>query len=348
MAESQLGRQLGSAVQSPLADAAAYLALITQNNPLGSADQLLHRPDVEATLREALDEAQANAEAYIEQAWLMSGADEEHALYSRLLADVARQFGQLAHLHGMIRHAHASVPRREFVPGADEPGFHPSREAADRRSEAVRRAVLDWGLRAATRARMTLSSAEGFGSTAAVLEAALEREAAGERLRKRWRRNRHANSCLWCRRLDWVTIPLRASFAPYLGGPAVLAPGAARRVATRAGAVRYKLPVGAPIIRTHPPRLYHGDLQGPLLHPFCECRLEIVRMAGGPAVPSGSGQEVTRNAGDRSPAPQVTGGFLAASDVRAMPEDQYEADLALLLAAAGELDRVLRRLAEGR
>ena len=43
----------------------------------------------------------------------------------------------------------------------------------------------------------------------------------------------------------------------------------------------------------------------------------------------------------------LPGGFLAASDVRAMPEGQYEADLAVLLAAAGELDRVLRRLAEG-
>lgn len=347
MAESQLGRQLGIAVASPLAEAADYLALITRSNPLGSAAALLDRADVAAVLREALAEAQANAEAYVEQAWLGTGAVPEHALYERLLADVTRQFARLDHLRTVIRTAHASVPPREFTPGTDEPGSHPSRDAAERRAEAVRRAVLDWGSQAATRARMTLSSAEGYGGTAALLEAAQDRESAGERLRKRWRRNPRSASCIWCRRLDGVTIALADSFAPYLGGPTVLHAGSARRVATPAGAARYHLPIGTPIIYTHPPRLYHGDLQGPLLHPFCECRLEIVRTSGVPAVPSSGGQDDTGSAGQSS-APKAAGGFLAASDVRAMPEGQYEADLALLLAAAGELDRVLRRLAEGR
>lgn len=347
MAESQLGRQLGAAVQSPLAEVAAYLALITRTNPLGSADALLGRPDVDAMLREALDEAQTSAEAYVEQAWLMTGAPDS-ALYERLMSDVARQFGALSHLHGLIRHAHASVLRREFSAGADEPGSHPSRAAADQRAEAVSQAVLGWGRQVATRARMTLSTAEGFGTTQAVLEDALEREAAGEKLRKRWRRNPRSDSCLWCRRLDGVTIALRASFAPYLGGPAVLSTPGTRRVATPAGARRYHLPVGSAIVYTHPPRLYHGDLQGPLLHPFCECRLEITRLAGAADVSSGGGQEDTGSAVAGSPAPLMPGGFLAASDVRAMPEEQYEAGLALLLAAAGEFDRVLRRLAEGR
>lgn len=345
MAESQLGRQLGVAVASPLAEAADYLALITAANPLGRAAALLDRPDVAAVLREALAEARANAEAYVEQAWAGTGAVPDHALYERLLADVTRQFARLDHLRAAVRKAHASVPPREFVPGIDEPGSHPSREAAQRRSEAVRRAVLDWGTQVATRARMTLNSAEGLGSTAALLEAAQDRESAGERLRKRWRRSPHSASCLWCRRLDGVTIGLRDSFAPYLGGPTVLHSGAARHVATPAGAARYRLPVGAPIIYTHPPRLYHSDLQGPLLHPFCACVLEIVR-TGGAAVPSSGGQDDTGSAGQAFLAP-APGGFLAASDVRAMPEGQYEADLAVLLAAAGELDRVLRRLADG-
>lgn len=343
MAESQLGRQLAVAVTTPLAEAAAYLALITRTNPLGSADALLGRPDAEAVLRDALEEALAEAEAYVEQGWLMSGAAES-AMYQRLMADVARQFAALSHLRHLVRTAHASVPRREFVPGSDEPGTNPSREAAERRAGAVSQAVLGWARQAATRARMTLSSAEGFGTTEAVLEDALEREEAGERLFKRWRRNRRSDSCLWCRRLDGVTIGLRASFASYLGGPAVLSTPGTRHVATPAGAARYRLPVGAPIVYTHPPRLYHGDLQGPLLHPFCECRLEIVTAPGTTAVPSGGGQEGKGSAVIRSPAPQDRGGFLAASDVRAMPEDQYEADLALLLAAAGELERVLRRL----
>lgn len=268
MAESQLGQLLAAAVQSPLAEVAAYLALITQTNPAGSADALLGRPDVDAMLREALSEARVNAEAFVEQAWLMSGAPDS-ALFTRLMADVARQFSSLAHLRGLIRHAHASVPRREFEPGTDKPGSHPSREAAELRAGAVSRAVLGWGRQVATRARMTLSSAEGYGTTEAVLEDAYEREAAGEKLRKRWRRNPHSNSCLWCRRLDGVTIALRASFAAYLGGPAVLSTPGTRHVATPAGSARYHLPAGAPIIYTHPPRLYHGELQGPLLHPFC-------------------------------------------------------------------------------
>lgn len=346
MAESPLGRQLGSAVTAPLAEAADYLALITAANPLGSAAALLDRADVAAVLRGALDEARANAEAFVEQAWAGTGAVPDHALYDRLMADVTRQFARLDHLRAAARAAHASVPPREFAPGVDEPGSHPSREASQRRAEAVRRAVLDWGTQVATRARMTLNSAEGLGSTAALLEAASDRLAAGERLRKRWRRNPASASCIWCRRLDGVTIALAASFAPYLGGPTVLNRGPARRVASPAGVRRFGLPAGAPIIYTHPPRLYHNDLQGPLLHPFCECRLEIVRNPGGPAVPSSGGQDDTGSAGQRLPAP-AAGGFLAASDVRAMPEGQYEADLAVLMAAAGELDRVLRRLADG-
>lgn len=346
MAESPLGRQLGTAVSSPLAEAADYLALVTKTNPLGSAAALLGRPDVTAVLREALAEARASAEAYVEQAWAGTGAVPDHVLYERLLGDVTRQFARLDHLRAAIRTAHASVPRREFTPGTDTPGSHPSREAAERRAEAVRRAVTGWGTQVAVRARMTLNSAEGLGSTAALLEAATDRLGAGERLLKRWRRNPQSASCIWCRRLDGVTIGLRDSFAPYLGGPTVLSRGPARRVATPAGAARYRLPVGAPIIYTHPPRLYHNDLQGPLLHPWCLCKLEIIRAPGGAAVPSSGGQDDTGSAGQLRPAP-APGGFLAASDVRAMPEGQYEADLAVLLAAAGELDRVLRRLADG-
>src|SRR5882757_2610259 len=98
MAESPLGRQLGVAVSSPLAEAADYLALITSSNPRGSAAALLDRPDVAAVLREALAEARASAEAYVEQAWLGTGAVPDHALYARLLADVTRQFAQLGQL----------------------------------------------------------------------------------------------------------------------------------------------------------------------------------------------------------------------------------------------------------
>lgn len=345
MAESGLGRQLAAAVQAPMAELAAYLALITRANPRGSAAALLDRPDVAAMLREALSEGHESAMTYIEQGWLASGADPGDPGHARLQADARRIFSSQDHLRDLISAAHASVPPRGFVPGADPPGSNPGREAAERRAAAVADAVTGWARQAAQRARMALSGAEGFGRTAAAIETALLYSAAGQVVRKRWERNPASASCIWCRRLDGVTIGLDESFAPYLGGPAVMPTSRARRVATEAGSARYKLPVGAPIIYTQPPRLYHGGLPGPLLHPFCECKLQIVRAPGGRAVPSGGGQD-DQDAGD-SPAPEA-GGFLAASDIRAMPEDQYRAGLALLRAAVHGMDAAMRGLAEGR
>lgn len=340
MAESGYGKQLGAAVLAPLAELAGYLALITRTNPRGSADALLGRPDVAAALAAAMGEGRESAMTWIEQGWLEAGAAENLPAYARLQGDISRIFGDPGHLRGLIRHAHASVPRDPFTPGAHAPGDTPDSAAAAARAEAVRDAVTRWGRQASQRARMALSAAQGYGQTAAALEAAQLFLEGGERVMKRWARNPLSDSCTWCRRLDGVTLGLKESFAPYLGGPVVLHSASARRVATPAGSARYKLPVGAPIIYTHPPRLYHGDLQGPLLHPFCECKLEIVRAPGGQAVPS------EQAAGRGHPAPP--GGFLAASDVRAMPEDQYQADLAFLRAAAQELGQVMRRLAEGR
>jgi hypothetical protein len=345
MATSGLGRQLGAAVLSPVEELAAYLALITRANPRGSADALLARPDVAAMLHEALSEGHEAAMTYIEQGWLVSGADPADPVYARLQADADRIFGAPGRLRDLIARAHASVPRREFEPGRDEPGTNPGQDAAERRSAAVAAALTGWGRQAAQRARMALGAAEGMGRTAAAIESALLYP---EGLRKRWDRSSGSDSCIWCRRLDGVTIGLRESFAPYLGGPAVMPTAGARRVATEAGAAKYNLPVGAAIIYTHPPRLYHGDLQGPLLHPSCECRLRIVRSPGAAAVPSGSGQDGQVMTGDRTSAPPAAGGFLAASDVRAMPEDQYRAGLALLRAAVRGMDTAMRGLAEGR
>jgi hypothetical protein len=344
MADSRLGAQLGAGIQSSLAAAADYLALITRSNPRGSAGALLARPDVRAVIAQALEEAQQNAEAAVDQAWWLAGGTDG-PLYSRLAGDIGRIFGDLAHLHGLVRRAHASVARRGFTPGVDTPGTNPDLEAAQDRAEAVRQALLGWGRQAALRARMTLSTASGLGATVSALDEARDAEAAGGSVRKRWHRNPASRSCIWCRRLDGVTIGVRESFVPYLGGPAVLPHSAARRVATPAGERRFGLPAGSPIVYTRPPQPYHGDLQGPLLHPFCECRLEIVHTPGGRAVPSSSGQEGP--AGPWSPAPQTTGGFLAASDIRDMPEEAYRSNLAFLRAALAELDRSLRRLAGG-
>jgi hypothetical protein len=176
--------------------------------------------------------------------------------------------------------------------------------------------------------------AEGGGAAAAVLGGALAREAAGEKLLKRWKAHVESPSCChWCRKLNGVTIPLRESFASYLGGPAAMPQSRTRRVATQAGQEKYGLPAGSRIIYTNPPRPYRGRLQGPLLHPGCRCRLEIVRAGSPPEVPP-----------DEGPAP---GGFVSADNIRGMPEDTYQADLAFLQAAVYELDQMLKRLAEG-
>jgi len=326
---ADLGQQLAVAVRQVMAEAAAYLALVIRSSPGGSADVLLARPDTNAVLREALDESRAAAEDLVRQAWYSSGDETgSDEVLGHLLDDTGRIFGNLPHLHGLIRHAHASVAQTST-------GEHPGQQAAEERAVAVREALLGWGRQAALRARMTVHTAEGAGQTASVLAGALAREAAGERLLKRWRaRTDSPTCCLWCRRLNGVTIGLRESFAAYLGGPVALPQVRTRRVATPAGERRYGLPAGARIIYTQPPRPYRGRLQGPLLHPFCRCRLEIVR-AGSPAAEDGP-------AGPASPVR-----FLSAADVRDMPDDVYEADRAFLRAAAYELDQVLKRLAGG-
>jgi hypothetical protein len=327
---------LGDAVMQALAEAAGYLALVTRVNPLGSADAMLARPDIDAVLQGALDEARSAAEEAVRQAWYGAGAPaSDDATLGHLLDDIDRIFGALAHLRGVIRTAHASVGPARFTRGVTQPGDHPSARAAEERGTAVRDAILGWARKAGLRSRMAVSVAAGHGGTAAVLADALAREARGEKLLKRWRAHvERPSCCIWCRRLDGVTIGLRESFAPYLGTAVALPQQQERKVATPAGARRYRLPEGSRIIYTHPPRLYHGQLQGPLLHPFCQCWLEIVR-TGEPA------------GGSPAAAPAEPAGFVSAGDVRDMPEDVYQADLAFLQAAAHELDQVLKRLAGG-
>lgn len=325
--------QLAAAVRQSLAEAAGYLALVTQVNPRGTAEALLRRPDTDAVLREALGSAQEAATDAVLRSWDLAGGDVQHETLGHLLSDVERIFGSLGHLHELIRRAYSSVPRDPFTPGVHAPGEHPDQRAAERRAAAVRDALLNWGRTAALRTAMAEHTASGTGLASAVLDDALAREAAGEKLAKRWRSRREPSVCHWCRKLDGVTIGLRESFVPYLGGPVAFPHSQDRHVATRAGERKYGMPVGSPIIYAHPPRPYRGRLQGPLLHPLCRCRLEIVQVSDGNAPPADSPASPSR--------------FLSAADVRAMPADVYAADLEFLRAAAHELDQVLRRLAGG-
>lgn len=332
--------QLGYAIQQAMAEAAGYLALVTRVNPLGSADAMLARPDIDAMLSGALEEAQALAEDLVRQQWYAAGAPvSADETLGHLLADVARIFDALAHLRGLIRHAHASVPPRGFISGVTQPGDHPSARAAEERGTAVRDAILAWARKAALRARMSSSVADGLGGTAATLEDAFAREAAGERLAKRWRAHVESPTCcLWCRRLNGVTIGLRDSFVPYLGDPVAMPQTAPRRVATPAGTRRYGLPAGSPIVWTHPPRPYHGRLQGPVLHPFCV-------LPGTRVMPGDEGHGISFPV----PAPGLSadGGPLAAAavtepvgdggwaDVRAVTERDYVGEIVVVKTALG-------------
>ena len=305
--------QVSAAVRAALAPAARYLALITQSNPLGSADQLLARPDVDAVLLEALAEARSAARAAVQQEWDARGGPAGEPVLADLLADVDRAYSALAHLRGLIRHAHASVPQARFSPGQDTPGSHPSAEAAIERAAAVRAAILGWASQVALRNRLSVSVAGGAAYTASALEQARTRHAAGEKLLKRWTASmdgKDPRSCHWCRKLHGVTIGLDESFLPYLGGPADL---------TGRGHL------------TQPPRPYRGELQGPLLHPNCRCRLEIVPAGD---VPPPGGQEPSGS----------NPGFLSAAQIRAMPEPKYQSLVAFLRAALHELGQVLSRL----
>lgn len=345
MSEPELARQLGAAVRAALAPAAEYLALVVRNNPRASAGAFLGRPDVSAVLTDAISEAMDAAMAAADQAWSSTGAPPSF-IYTRLMADIPRAYDGEA-LRRQILAAHASVAEETFTPGVHAPGEHPAARAAERRAAAVSGAVLAWGRKAALRNQMTVSTAEGTGAATATLQDALGREqASGARLLKTWKAR--PGCCFWCRRLNGVTIGLRDSFASYLGGPAVLHSGPHRRVATPAGEQKFRAPAGSMIVYTQPPRLYHGDLQGPLLHPFCHCKLGILRAGGHqPAVPLSRGQE---GFADDGPPPRQDfppARSLAASDIWGMPEDRYQALLALLHAGASELGAVLNRLAEG-
>jgi len=317
--------QVTAAVQAALAPAARYAALVVQTNPLGSASQLLARPDIDAMLIAALEQARLAAADIVRQEWDAAGAPDAPVL-AHLLADIGRQYGSLAHLRHLIRTAHASVPQRRFVRGQSAPGASPAIEAGNERARAVRDAILGFARQAALRSHLTVVVAAAAARTTVVLAEGHARRAAGEKVLKRWEARRDGKACHWCRNLDGVTIGLDESFLPYLGGPADL---------TGHGHL------------TQPPKPYRGALQGPGLHPHCggRCRLVLVTEAG----PKHGDDHKTRPAEtpDISRSAASTPVFITAAAIRAMPEPRYQGLVAFLQAALFELGQVLARLRRG-
>jgi hypothetical protein len=232
--------QVSSAVQAALAPAARYVALVVRASPRGTAGQLLSRPDISAELLAALDSARSAAAAAVQQQWDAAGAPDA-PVREHLIADIGRQYGSIAHLHAVIRTAHAGASP------ADRP-------------QAVQDALAAWSRSTALRSRLTVTVATQAAIAARTLAQGKARRAAGEKVAKRWEARTDGKACYWCRRLHGVTIGLDASFLPYLGGAVDLS--------------------GHGHL-TQPPKPYRGALQGPPLHPHCRCRIVIVREGAG-------------------------------------------------------------------
>lgn len=306
---AQAAQQLSLSVRAAFAVLAEYIALVIANNPHSTMTVIFAREDVAFEIDGRTDAAKDAAEAAVRQAWHDHGGPDGLPVLEYLVADARRAY-DVSQLHHLAEAAYASVPAQYFVPGITPPGETPEMDVARTRAARVRAAVEQFARRATFSNSLSIDVAAGAARTEYQLHGAAER---GEVMLKRWRAHiERPTCCHWCRNLDGRTIGLHEDFAPYLGPAEDL---------TGHGRV------------TSPPRPYRGRLPGPKLHPNCQCWLEIVPATVQPEGGQGPGQ---------LSAPAA--GFLAAADIRAMPEHRYRAMLAFLRAAVHELGQVLRRL----
>jgi hypothetical protein len=314
--------ELSQAVREAFAYAASYVAVIAGNNPTGTAAFVLGRPDVDAVLQQSLDAARELAQDAVREAW----HGPEGAYLEWLLADVARQYAALTLLRADVRAAWNSVPQAAFVPGVTPPGVNPTTEAGQHRAEAIRQAILGFGSSLALRSRLTAEVAGTASATVGVMAGGEEQREAGEVVYKQWLCSSQPpdeRTCPWCCALNGIVVPLHTAFPS--GEPADL---------TGHGRL------------TRPPRWYRGWLQGPPRHPRCRCRIVIITPPEGVASEAG-GQGASpggASPGAGAGAPRAAPGFLAAADIRALPEARYQALMHFLGAATLELEQALARL----
>lgn len=324
--------ELSAQVRQAFAYAARYVSLLVSNNPTGTSAALLTRPDVDAVLAQTLDAGRELAADAIRAAWAAASGPQSPYL-TWLIDDVDRSYDALGLLRNAIRRAWASVPPQGFVPGQTPPGQHPSQRAAEERAAAVRAAILEVAAEIALRNQLSLGVATVAAETLAGISHGQDLERAGEHVWKQWLCSHQPpddRTCHWCRALNGMIIPLRANFP---AGTAADLTGHGRL--------------------TRPPRVYHGILPGPPRHPRCRCRLRILTNLPARGVSSGSSGQggaaaevVDRGPGGEAaaPSPANASGFLAAADIRALPQDKYDGLRAFLLAAVHELGQVLARL----
>jgi hypothetical protein len=264
--------------------------------------EAVQRPDVAGLLGQGLQDGQQAAEEATEAAWRASGAPMDSETLQQLLRDTQEIFSRAwwAVVHEL---SHSGT-------------------LPDNAEELAAAATLHSG--------MSVSTALSAGRTEAVLAEGYRRRAAGERVLKRWRSARKPTTCRWCWDLDGVTLELEDEFDH--GVPQVLSHAHLRHVRTDAGARHFGAPVGSPIIRTRPPRVWHGILLGPPRHPRCECWLELVTADQPSLVPPTLAQRA------------MEGELVHSADIRTMPEEQYGSMMTFLRAAVHELGQLLRRV----
>lgn len=274
--------------------------------------QVMNRPDLTGALQAAVRTAASHAATLVRQAWQHGGGETGSPYLDAAVSDIS---SAMADLHGQV----SGIVREELASSSPD---------VDGR---VQQAVGDAVTEAVTRMRMSLESAAGASHTGAVIAEGRRLEQQGQHVMKVWRSRLSQRTCRWCRALDGVMVPLGDDF-PH-GDPVALEQNRTRRVATPAGARRYRRSLGQPIILTHPPKVWLGRLPGPRRHPRCECWLElhILTEAGPPPPPLRSEETAERM-------------YVRASDIAALPEPQYTGLMAFLHAATHELGQVLRRL----
>lgn len=210
---------------------------------------------------------------------------------------------------GEDKHARAVFSRlAEDVTRAH--GDVPAVRQALRAGAADPRAAMEAYARSvALRVTMSVQHAVRYSGQVSALQGA------GKGDSKRWVAHpQRPNCCHWCKSLHGVTIGVHEDFLPHLAGAAAL---------SKTGKL------------TQPPKAYLGRLLAPPLHPWCNCRLEVVSTGQ-----AGVSSTEVREGFSALP-------FLASSDIRSMPAPKYRLLVEFLRAAAHELGAVLRRLSGG-